>query len=203
MRKQRCWSIVSSHQIRPVTTSTCTDCHFAWQKLNYHLVFTVSASEHAFVEFFFQQEKWRKLSSALTISISTSLVWIPSEPNPWPFPLSPSLAPALMPPSILPGTRWPVNFASPLRPGYRPCQLTSEEKRTQDAKLPLITGHPPGGVLYCRKADTSQYCQIKCLSCCILSYYLWLVSLRGHFVATKARITWTDKSEKMIEYQTS
>lgn len=146
MRKQRCWSIVSSHQIRPVTTSTCTECHFAWQKLSscvYGLCLWA-----CLVEFFFQQEKWWKLSSVLTISISTSPVWIPSEPNPWPFPLSPSLAPALMLLSILLGTRWPVNFASPLRPGYRPCTLTSEEKRTEDPKLPLITGHLPRGV-YC------------------------------------------------------
>lgn len=144
MRKQRCWSKVSSHQIRRVTTSTCADCHFAWW--NHHLVFTVSVSVHALWSFF-QQEQWRKLSSLLTISISTSPVWIPSEPNPWPFPLSPSLAPALTLPSILLGTRWPVNFASPLRPSYRPCTLTSEEKRTQDGKLPLITSHAPG--VYC------------------------------------------------------
>lgn len=110
-------------------------------------------------------------------------VWISCEPNPWPFPLSLSLAPALTLPSTLLGTRWPVNFASPLRPGYRPCALTSREKRTQDGKLPLIASHAWGVYCIVERADTSQWSQFRSLSCCALSYFLWNVSLIEHFAS--------------------
>lgn len=74
----------------------------------------------------------RKLCSPLTVSVPTSSVWIQSELNPWPFPLS---LPSLLP-SILLGTCWPLTSASPLRPARRPCAETLQGKRTQDQKLP-------------------------------------------------------------------
>lgn len=114
-------------------------------------------------------------------------------PTPWPFPLSQSLAPALTLPSILLGTRWPVNFASPLRPGYRPRTLTSEEKRTQDGKLPLITSHAPGG----GSSDPNLKVSAVVFS---LYFYLWIVSLREHSASLEH---WIDHGAKLIAYQTS
>lgn len=62
------------------------------------------------------QQKRRKLCSPPTTSIPTSSVWIPSELDPLTLcPLSPGPGPA--PPSILLGTRRPVNFEAP---DYRP-----------------------------------------------------------------------------------
>lgn len=70
---------------------------------------------------------------------------VPCVDSIWTRPLTLPLVPESLLPSILLGTRWPVNFASTLRPGYRPCTLTSQEKRTLDGRLPLITSHAPGG----------------------------------------------------------
>ena len=69
-----------------------------------------------------QQEKWRKLCSPLTISISS--VWIPSELNPWPLPLSPSRAHADL---------WPLPRL--WGPGYRPQTPTSQEKKNTRRKV--------------------------------------------------------------------
>lgn len=102
--------------------------------------------------------------------------------------LSLSLGPALMLPSVLLGTCWPVNFASPRRPSYRPCTQTSQETRTQDGKLPLITSLAWGcNVLW--KTDTSQWSLFKSVSCCFEILTTCKLSFWAHFVSIQASVT--------------
>lgn len=125
-RKLWRWSVVFTHHIMPVIISTCAvtaalhgrcivlltppNCRSELEMCLQCLILRLPRGD------FGGRKSGGKPCSPLAISVSTSSVWIPSELNPWPLPLSLSAGPALALPSILLGTCWPVNSASPLRP---------------------------------------------------------------------------------------
>lgn len=93
-------------------------------------------------------------------------------------------------PSTLLGTRWPVNSASPLRPSDRPRALTSQDKGTQNGKLLLIASHA-SGVHFMKCPKPAGEPRSAKVSCCILSYYPWIVSLTAHSASwTLERNSW-------------
>lgn len=96
-----------------------------------------------------QQEKWRKLwILPLTISVSTSSVWIPSELNPWPLPLVPE--PGSCPRAAVhpPGYTLTCELClASEAPATDPVHRLHRRKETQDGKLPLIASHARGCIV--------------------------------------------------------
>ena len=108
-------------------------------------------------------------------NICFNILWVDSIwTQPLTLPLSPSLGPVLRAAVRPPGYKltcdlcprlWGPRLATP--PAHT--HFTGE-KRTQDAKLPLITSHARGCTVSW-KADTGQF---KSVRYCSLSYYLWI-----------------------------
>lgn len=154
MRGQRCWNMMSANNLDVSTRALAAS--LAEVSSHYHqsvtagvfIVWTCTPPRSTAAG----EQKGILLLSPLWI-FHHPLFWIPDL---WPLSLVSGSWVLL---SALPATRWPVNFGSPPRLGDWPLTLTSEEKRTQDGKLPLHKSRPREGGT--KDADSSK----ETLSC--------------------------------------